>query len=334
MKTNYRLGCWLVAAVLLSAGCGRSAQPVAAEQSKPQPHPATTPSKEAAVPDPASFAPPQKIDSGRAMAYLREIVAIGPRGAGSTGHAKLQRYLQQKLAGDQLEVDGFSAQTPSGTLALKNFIAKYPGQQQGVIVVASHYDTAPTIKNFVGANDGGSSTALLLELANQLRAGSKQRPSVWLVWFDAEEAFKSWSDEDSLYGSRHLAEKWQKEGTLKQIKAFILTDMIGDSDLSIEKDSNSTEWLQNTVYKAAANLGYQSYFFARPNTIGDDHIPFVLRGVPSVDLIDLDYGYNNAYWHTPEDTLDKISPKSLQVVGDTVLETIRLLAGSTSHAAS
>jgi len=259
---------------------------------------------------------------------------MGPRGAGSAGHAKLQRYLQQKLAGDLLEVDGFSAQTPSGTLQLKNIIAKYPGQQQGVIVVASHYDTAPTIKNFVGANDGGSSTALLLELANQLRTGSKQRPSVWLVWFDAEEAFKSWSDEDSLYGSRHLAEKWQKEGTLKQIKAFILTDMIGDSDLSIEKDSNSTEWLQNTVYKASANLGYQSYFFARPNTIGDDHIPFVLRGVPSVDLIDLDYGYNNAYWHTPEDTLDKLSPKSLQVVGDTVLETIRLLAAGTPHAAS
>lgn len=333
MMTNFRLGCWLAVAVLF-AGCGQSAQSADAQQSKPQPQAATTPDQAAGAPDPASFAPPQKIDSARAMGYLREIVAIGPRGAGSAGHAKLQRYLQQKLAGDQVEVDGFTAQTPSGTLQLKNIIAKYPGQQQGVIVVASHYDTAPTIKNFVGANDGGSSTALLLELANQLRTGNKQRPSVWLVWFDAEEAFKSWSDEDSLYGSRHLAEKWQKDGTLKQIKAFILTDMIGDSDLSIEKDSNSTEWLQNMVYKAATNLGYQSYFFAHPNTIGDDHIPFVLRGVPSVDLIDLDYGYNNAYWHTPEDTLDKLSPKSLQVVGDTVLETIRLLAASTPHAAS
>lgn len=195
-------------------------------------------------------------------------------------------------------------------------------------MIASHYDTNYPLRktSYVGANDGGSSSALLLEFANQLRGKKLDGYSVWLVWDDAEEAVKSWSDADSLYGIRHLAEKWEADGTLKKIKAFLLADMIGDADLNIDRDTNSTPWLEDVVYEAASRLGYQSHFFVR-NVGGmeDDHIPFVKRGVPSADLIDFDYGYNNVFWHTPQDTVDKLSPKSLEIVGITMLGTIRIL---------
>ncbi|MGA8285675.1 MAG: M28 family peptidase, partial [Candidatus Sulfotelmatobacter sp.] len=119
---------------------------------------------------------------------------------------------------------------------------------------------------------------------------------------------------------------WEADGTLKKIKAFLLADMIGDADLNIDRDTNSTPWLEDVVYEAASRLGYQSHFFVR-NVGGmeDDHIPFVKRGVPSADLIDFDYGYNNVFWHTPQDTVDKLSPKSLEIVGITMLGTIRIL---------
>lgn len=205
------------------------------------------------------------------------------------------------------------------------------------LVVASHYDTNYPLRNtsYVGANDGASSSAMLLELANQLRGKTCDGHSVWLVWDDAEEAMKPDGSagqpfempfgDDSLYGVKHLAEKWQADGTLTKIKAFLLADMIGGSDLNIDRDTNSTPWLENVVYEAAARLGYQSHFFARTVGMEDDHLPFLKRGVPSADLIDFDYGYNNVFWHTPQDTLDKLSPKSLEVAGSTILETIRLL---------
>jgi glutaminyl-peptide cyclotransferase len=267
-----------------------------------------------------------KVDSRRAMQYVREVVNIGPRSLGSPGHKKVQDYIKSKLQGDQVEDDVFTANTPAGPFEGRNIIAKYPGRKDGIIVIASHYDTNHGIKNYVGANDGGSTTGLLLELANHIRQeGHRDGYTVWLVWFDAEEAVKEWSETDSLYGSRHLSDKLQKDGTLKKIKAFILLDMIGDADLSVEEDMNSTLWLRQVIYQAASRYGNQSYFFQRQGGIVDDHIPFVQKGVPAVDLIDLEYGYANVYWHTPQDTLDKLSPHSLQIVGDTVLESIRLL---------
>lgn len=267
-----------------------------------------------------------KVDSIRAMRYVREVVNIGPRSLGSPGHKKVQDYIKSKLHGDQVEDDVFTANTPVGTFEGRNIIVKYPGKKDGIIIIASHYDTNYGIKNYVGANDGGSTTGLLLELANHLRQQAQREGyTVWLVWFDAEEAVKEWSETDSLYGSRHLSEKLQKDGTLKKIKALILLDMIGDADLSVEEDMNSTLWLRQLIYQAASRYGYQSYFFQRQGGIADDHIPFVEKGVPAVDLIDFEYGYANVYHHTPQDTLDKLSPRSLQIVGDTVLESIRLL---------
>ena len=131
--------------------------------------------------------------------------------------------------------------------------------------------------------------------------------------------------EDSLYGITHLAEKWQNDGTLKKMKAFLLADMIGDSDLNVDRDTNSTPWLEDVVGEAAKRLGYQSHFFARKNQVSDDHLPFLKRGVPSADLIDFTYGYNDVFWHSPQDTVDKLSSQSLQIVGGVMLETIRIL---------
>lgn len=269
------------------------------------------------------------LDGAAAMQYVREVVAFGPRWVGSPGHEKTQNLLRSQLKADNLEEDSFTASTPFGNLPMRNFIAKFPGTKDGIIVVAGHYDTLYNRKDFVGANDAGSSTALLLQLAKDLRAqlkdGKREGRSVWLVWFDGEEAFKKWSDDDSDYGSRHLAQKWQADGTLKQIAALLLVDMVADADLNIDRDSNSTEWLEDLIYKAASPYGYQSHFFVRTQPMEDDHTPFVELHVPSADLIDFNYGYGNAFWHTKEDTVDKLSPKSLEITGSVVEEAILML---------
>lgn len=276
---------------------------------------------------PADAGPPATINAARAMQYTREVTAFGARPVGSANHKKLEQYIVGKLRGDKVEDDAFTAETPAGKFPVRNILAKYPGTKDGIIVIAGHYDTNYPLRNtkYVGANDGGTSTAILLELANHLRGRKLEGYSVWLLWTDGEEAMVQWSANDSLYGTRHLAEKWEKDGTLKKIKAFLLTDMIGDADLNIDHDTNSTPWLESMVLEAATRLGYQSHFFGREVGIDDDHLPFVRLGVPCADLIDLDYGYGNVFHHTPQDTLDKLSPKSLEIVGNVILETVRLV---------
>jgi len=262
---------------------------------------------------------------------VKQIVAFGPRPLGSANHKEVEAYILAHLKGDEVENDTFTADTPEGKFSVHNIVAKFPGTKDGIVVIASHYDTNYPLRNtsFVGANDGGSSSALLLELANQLRGKKREGYSIWLVWDDAEEAIKPDTEvaflDDSLYGIRHLQEKWEPDGTLKKIKAFLLADMVGDADLNIERESNSTAWLEDVVYAAASRLGYQSHFFARTMAVSDDHLPFVKRGVPCADLIDFSYGYNDVFWHTTQDTVDKLSPKSLEIVGKTILETIAIL---------
>jgi Zn-dependent M28 family amino/carboxypeptidase len=283
-------------------------------------------SKVAAINDVPTAAQKPNLDGNRVMQYVKEVVAFGSRPVGSPGHAKLEQYIHGKLKGTQVEDDTFTAQTPVGDQRINNIIAKFPGKKDGIIVVAGHYDTNyPLPKSYVGANDGGSTTGLLLALADRFRNKPNDGYSLWLVWTDGEEAFVKWSESDSVYGTKHLAQKWQQDGTAKQIKAFLLVDMIGDADLDVFKEQNSTPWLSELVYKAASNLGYQSHFYRIEAPIEDDHLPLAKIGVPVVDIIDLDYGYNNAYHHTPDDTLDKLSPKSLAIAGDVVLETIRLI---------
>src|SRR5437868_3966810 len=309
---------WLIF-LLLTSGCAQSKPAAAASATAGEDKPVTpTPATPTQVVAPA-------VDANRAFQYVKEIVAIGPRPPGSSGHKKEESYIKSHLKGDTVENDTFTAKTPAGEFVLNNIIAKYPGTKDCIYVVGSHYETNYPLKNYVGANDGGSTSGLQLELANHLRGKKHEGCSVWLVWFDGEEAFDKWSPTDSLYGSKHLAEKWKSDGTAKKIKAFILLDMIGDADLGIDRDDNSDQKLLNTIYDAATQLGYQSHFYARQLAIEDDHLPFKNVGVPVADLIDYDYGYNNAFHHTSEDTLDKLSPKSLQIVGDVVLNTLQRL---------
>ena len=273
-------------------------------------------------------AAPPSFNASRAMEYVKEIVAFGPRPLGSEGHKKTENYILAHLKGDEVVRDDFEITTAEGRFPVHNIIAKFSGTKDRIIVIASHYDTNWPLRNvnYVGADDGASSSALLLEIANQLRGKKRDGYSVWLLWDDAEESMKlPWDDPESLYGVRHLADKWQSDGTLKKIKAFLLEDMIGDADLNIERDTNSTPWLEDLIGEAATRVGYQSHFFGRQIPVTDDHIPFAQRGVPSADLIDLDYGYNNVFHHTTQDTLDKLSPKSLAIVGTVTRETVSML---------
>ncbi|MGA9021423.1 MAG: M28 family peptidase [Terracidiphilus sp.] len=285
---------------------------------------------------PLALSAQQHFDGNRAYDYAREFAAIGPRWPTSPGHVKAQEFLRAHFleTHDQFEQDNFTADTPIGPVQFCNYIVRFPGRKPGIIVLGTHYETNYWLRNinFVGANDGASTTGLLLAIADRLRAQSAQSRdkkldgySVWLVFFDGEEAIQSWSRSDSTYGSRHLAAKWGQDGTLNQIKAFLLADMIGDKDLDIERETNSTPWLIAVVAQAAKTLGYQHYFFQQSMAVEDDHLPFVERGVPSIDIIDLDYGPNNSYHHTAQDTMDKISAHSLTIDGDVFMESIRLI---------
>ena len=274
----------------------------------------------------------------KALAYTTSFVnQTGPRYNGSPGLAKAQAMLKKYFAKDDLVEDTFLSSTPAGPQLMHNFIVKFPGKKPGVIVLATHYETNYWLRNihFVGANDGGATTGLLMQIANDLRAHPPQGYSVWLVFFDGEESVgPQWTDADSLYGSRHLAAKWSGDGTLQHIKAFILTDMIGDRDLDIQHDTNSTPALVDVIRRAAKIEGDSQYFFKTAIGVDDDHIPFVQRGVPSVDVIDLDYGPNDSYHHTAQDTLDKLSAHSLTVSGSVIEEAIHLIDADAGAGAS
>jgi Zn-dependent M28 family amino/carboxypeptidase len=278
----------------------------------------------------------QPFNGARTIGYAQQIVNCGPRFNNSPGLSCAQNFLKKQFAKDNLEVDTFTATTPAGPQTMHNLIVRFPGKKEGIIVLASHYETNYPLRNtsFIGANDGAATSALLIEIANNLRPklvnGKLDGYSVWLVFFDGEEAVQSWSSSDSLYGSRHLAAKWQNDGTNKKIKAFLLADMIGDKSLDITRDQSSTPALLDTVYAAAKKLGDEQYFFKTSTPMEDDHIPFMMRGVPCADIIDYDYGphdqaHPDGWHHTPEDTMDKISAKSLAISGSVFLETIRLI---------
>jgi glutaminyl-peptide cyclotransferase len=317
----------ILATVLSSAACSKGT--TAPEVTPSSAAAAAVEKSEMAVAQeiPHDSGPLPQIDAKRAFEYTREVTAFGARYIGSENHKKLENYILSHLKGDQVEDDAFIADTVEGKFPVRNIIAKFPGKKDGIIVILGHYDTVYSLRNtgFVGANDGGSSTAILLEFANQFRGKPRDGYSIWLVWTDGEEAVRQWSDTDSLYGTRHLAEKWEKDGTLKKIKALLLMDMIAATDVNILRETQSTPWLLDLVYSAAERAGYQSHFYALQGEIEDDHLPFLKRGVPCADLIGMPYGYNDVFHHTPQDTMDKLSPKSLEIVGNTVLETIRLL---------
>jgi len=261
----------------------------------------------------------------RALEAVRAAVAFGPRPAGSAASRRLQAWISRELKTQGWEVveDSFTARTPHGAVAMTNLIARKPGLSGRAVAITGHTDTKHFPFRFVGANDAGSSTGLLLELARTLK-DERLRNDIWLVFFDGEEAVVEWSDSDSLYGSRHLAEKWAADGSLQRLSALINVDMIGDRDLLIVDESNSTPALRRNLRAASVRLGLSAHLGLEPSAIEDDHIPFLRLGVPAIDLIDFDYGPNNAWWHTAADTTDKLSAASLGVTGSLVVEMIRM----------
>jgi glutaminyl-peptide cyclotransferase len=268
--------------------------------------------------------PPDKtggFDGKRAYALVAKQVSFGPRPSGSPVIAQTQQFLLSELSsyGCTTEVDAFNAQTPDGPIAMKNILVKIPGDKPGIFLLGTHYDTK-RLDNFVGADDGGSSTAVMLEIARLLCPHHGPHP-VWIAFFDGEEAVHDWSDTDSRYGSREMAAKLVMSGDIPKIKAFLLTDIVGSRDLRIKRESNSTKALTDLFWATAARLGYSAIFVNEATPIEDDHLSFSKRGVPVEDVIDLQI----PYWHTPQDTLDKISAKSLAIVGYVFLESLRQL---------
>jgi Zn-dependent M28 family amino/carboxypeptidase len=258
-----------------------------------------------------------KFDSSRAWEHLRQLVALGPRPAGSPALGQARAYIegQLKAAGVAFAEQAWDDQTPAGPLRMVNVMATIPGASPARIVIAGHYDTKRFRQfRFVGANDGGSSAAFVLELARVLKP--RRNPlTIELLFLDGEEAVDEWQGNDHTYGSRHYVAEARRTGSLASLKAFVLADMIADRDLRIRRDLNSTRWLTDMVWEAAQRLNQTSVFVSESTTIEDDHLPFVAAGVPSVDIIDLEY----PAWHTAQDTLDAVSARSMQIVGDVLI---------------
>jgi glutaminyl-peptide cyclotransferase len=327
-RSRFVLGLTICCVLLLAPGCksGNSSQPASAQppfmSAVAGDAPTIVPADEAPAPDATGG-----FNGKRAYDQVAKQVSFGPRPPGSPAIAKLQEYLVTELQsyGCAVETDSFSADTPVGRVPMKNILVKIPGEKQGIILLGTHYDTKK-MDNFVGANDAGSSTAVMLELARLLCKQPPGRYAVWIAFFDAEEAFNpDWHDPDHTYGSRQMAAKMAADGDLLHVKAFILADMVGGKGSHFRRDPDSTKWVVDLVWGVAAKLGYSDVFLSEAGgTGGDDHYSFTKRNVPSVDIIDL-VGPEVPYWHTPQDTLDKISPKIMAIAGHTILESVKEL---------
>lgn len=273
----------------------------------------------ATLPGGGAAAEPPVFDGAAALKHVERLVAIGPRVAGTPGGARAREYIVSELKripGVQVQVKAFEADTPHGRMSMANVIAVLPGRRPDVVMLAGHYDTK-LFKSFtfVGANDGGSSAALLLELTRRLATRPRDY-TTWLVWFDGEEAREAWTDRDSLYGSRRLAAELARDKRLP--RAMVLVDMIGDRDLAIRREAHSAAWLTQIIWDAAARLGHGAHFLRDVIPVEDDHVPFLRAGVPATLLIDFDF----PPWHTAGDTLATLSAASLAIVGQVLLEAL------------
>jgi len=268
---------------------------------------------------PSSPAKSTVFDAARAFNHVKRLTEMGPHPSGSEAIKQAQDYLEKELKSYGLKVieDTFVGQTPKGAVPMKNIIGELAGEKPEVVLITGHYDTKRQA-GFVGANDGGSSAATVLEMARAL-SGTKPQYTLWFVLFDGEEAVVEWSGTDNTYGSRHLVTKLRNDGALSRVRAMLLVDMIGDKNLDIQREGGSTRWLVNAIWDAAWKAGYAKNFLREEHFISDDHQPFLEADIPSADLIDFDYGPENSYWHSNQDTLDKISGESMKAVGDTLI---------------
>jgi glutaminyl-peptide cyclotransferase len=271
-------------------------------------------------------------DAKRAWLLLERMVAIGPRPAGTAKGKEQRDLIAAELASYGLTPvrEPFEAKTPIGILAMENVYADIEGEARGgapppIVVLCSHFDTKRMDFAFLGANDGGSSTAVLLELARVL---AKERGKVtWrLLFLDGEEAIRpQWVDPDNCYGSRHHVAELQRTGLLARVKACVLLDLVGDADLALMAELNSDHELLNLVFGAARAHGYAKEVSGSRQQVSDDHLRFREAGIPSIDLIDFEYGPGNRYWHSPDDTLAHCSAASLEATGKIVLHALPAL---------
>jgi hypothetical protein len=271
-------------------------------------------------------------DQARAWRDLEFIVGLGPRPAGSDNAASLRRYLTGELQGIGLGVreHAFEAKTPVGVKSMVNLITEIKGARGDVILLTNHYDTKQFDKfTFVGANDGGSTTAWMLEMARALKPRAGRGYTLWLAWLDGEESFGRWSADNSLYGSRALVAHLKEKGELSRIRAVINVDMIGDAYLCILRDPDAPAWLLNPVWDTARRFGYTRHFGMAARQVDDDHIPFREAGVPALEIIDFSYGgslvQHALNWHTEQDTLDKVRAESLKAVGDVIYHSLTVI---------
>jgi Zn-dependent M28 family amino/carboxypeptidase len=278
---------------------------------------------------------PKAFNGKQAFEYTKQVAGFGERWPGSPGHQKTRDLIQQvlKKSGAQIETDDFTATTPRGPIEVHNIIGKFnvsADEKQPIFILAGHYDTLFK-PGFIGANDGASSTAILLAFADVL-AKQKTKMQIWLVWTDLEEALEAFVGDDGLYGSRHLAQKLKMDGRASRVRGLFLLDMIGDKDLGVCKEMNSSAVLQVTIAQAAKDLGYTKYFFQYECDIIDDHIPFRDVGIPSVDVVDAEFGRMGPefdgmgeFHHANTDTMNKVSRQSIEIVGKTILHAVELL---------
>jgi glutaminyl-peptide cyclotransferase len=274
-------------------------------------------------------------DSQQAYTYTAEIAGFGERWPGSPGHRKTEELIHKIVQkdGGTIDADDFTAKTPRGPMPVHNIIGKFnvsASPAQPILILAGHYDTLFK-RGFIGANDGASSAGILLAFADAL-ARQKTRTQVWLLWTDLEEAIRSFDGNDGLYGSKHLAQKLAGSGEGSRVHGLFLLDMIGDKNLNVARETNSDRPLQDVISEAANQLGYARYFFHYEESIIDDHMSFIVAGIPAVDVVDAQYGRMGPqfdsmgeFHHSDADTMDKVSEQSLGVVGRTILLTLEIL---------
>lgn len=286
-------------------------------------------SRELAPVAPACLYPLSKFTGAAAFREVESFLKAGSGVAGSAGISNAAEYLAGRLQerGLRATVQAFEDVTPHGVKTFRNVIGVIPGAQDRLVILGAHYDLKAGIDAFVGANDSGSGVGLLLALAPVLQAATNG-PEVWLVFFDGEECQVSYGVNDGLHGSRHLAGKLVADGRAARVRAFILADMIGDKHLTVTIPRNSDPGLMSAVFKAASAAGVREHFSLLDYPILDDHQPFLECGIPAIDLIDFQYGsapHLNDYWHTSQDTLDKLSADSLEIVGQVILRVLNSL---------
>jgi glutaminyl-peptide cyclotransferase len=276
---------------------------------------------------------PLAVDGEGAMDQVRRFIAISPRTSGTDGAAAAAQHIADRLKALGLEpaTDTFLDTTIAGEVLFRNVVAMIEGSGDGLIVIGSHYDTKAGIGDaFQGANDSGSSTGLLLELARVFKAGPKPPASIVLAFLDGEECVRRYGRRDGLHGSRRFAGLLSDAGRARRVRAVIILDMIGDRDLGVALPRNCTARLCSLVFDVARDQGVRSSFMLGKQAVLDDHVPFIEKGMPAVNLIDFQFGSApglNDYWHTTEDSIDKISAESLQSVGKVTVALVnRLLA--------